>query len=338
MTTMLVLGGTAWLGREVARAALDRGDSVTCLARGESGTVADGAELVRADRGRADAYDAVRSREWDAVVDVSWQPGQVRAALAALADRARHWTYVSSGSVYADHSRPDADESAALLPALDAPTATREEYGPAKVACEEAARAVLGERLLVVRSGLIAGYGDPSDRFGYWVGRFAAAAQGHPAWAGSPGVLVPDADDLASQAIDVLDLAGWIVDSAHLGTTGAFNAVGERHRFADVIEAARAVAGYAGPVVRVPSSWLADAGVAEYMGPRSLPLWLADPDWAGFSARSATAARARGLRWRPLADTLADALRWERELGLDRQRSAGLAPAQEADLLSAFSA
>ena len=81
---LLVLGGTAWLGGEVVRAALERGLEVTCLARGVSGRPpAQGVSWVSADRTRPKAYEEVSRQDWDVVLDVSRQPGQVRSAVAA---------------------------------------------------------------------------------------------------------------------------------------------------------------------------------------------------------------------------------------------------------------
>ena len=324
---ILILGGTQWLGRALAAEALARGHRVTCLARGEAGAVAAGAELVVADRDRPDAYDAIGRREWGAVIDVTRQPGQARRAAAALAGRARHVTFISSCSVYARHDEPGADESAGLLPELESDASSPETYGEGKVACEAAWRDAASDRLLVVRPGLIAGPGDPSDRAGYWVAR--SARDGDP-------MLAPGIADAAVQAIDVRDLVRFVLDGVERGLTGTFNAVGDRTTFGDWLALSREVGGHRGEVVTASAEWLAAHDVQEWAGPDSLPLWIVDPTWDAFLDRSNAAAVQEGLALRTPRELLADVLAWERDAGLDRERRAGLGAERERELVAAL--
>lgn len=320
MTRVLVLGGTAWLGRRIAGAWLREGASVTCLARGSSGAVPEGATLVVADRDMPDAYAGVLDEPWDEIVEISRIPAHVSDAVHALSATAAHWTFVSTVSVYADHDQIGADETARLLDADDL-----ENYGKAKVAAEIATAAVVGDRLAIIRPGLIGGAGDVSDRCGYWVSRYALAGDGP--------VLVPEATDRWVQVIDVDDLAAAVVAAGRSGFVGTVNAVGDPHRLGDVLSLAAQTAGFTGTTVTASDEELLTHDVGYWAGERSLPLWL-PADAVGFARRSNAAFHAQGWRLTPLAETMRTVLDDEHARGLDRSRRAGLTREDELALLA----
>ncbi len=327
---ILILGGTAWLGARTAWTALERGHQVTCLARGVSGEVPEGATLVVADRDRPGAYDEVVGRDWDAVVEVSWQPRHVREAAEALAGRARHWTYVSSVAAY-EPTREIVDEDAPLRPPAEVDEAVDgSRYDAAKSRCE-ADTLASHPGALIVRAGVIAGPDDPTDRTASWVRRAAQAGEGP--------MLVPAEPAVPVQIIDVRDLVEWIVEAIEAGVEGPVNAVGAQISMRALIEAARDVAGATGRIVEAPGAWLLENGVRQWKGPDSLGLWVDDrggPARCGY--HSDARYRALGGMRRTLSETLADMLAQERARGLDRPGLAPLSRARELELIGLLGA
>lgn len=303
---ILVLGGTVFLSRAVAAAALARGHDVVCAARGVSGTVPDGATLVRWDRAEEVPSELTDTR-FDAVVDISRIPSHVRRAVAAFPDS--HWTFVSTVNVYADTATVGG--TPATLPLLDPietdedPASGPEVYGAMKVACENIVRSGAGPAL-VIRPGLIVGPGDPSGRFTYWSSRFADAAQD-----GLP-VLVPEPVDDLVQLVDVRDLAEWIVTAAEQGTTGDFDAVCPPLPRAELLAQVADGAGADPELVAVAPDALAEHEVNPWSGSRSIPFWAGDLVEGGFMTHDVTPSLAAGLRIRPFADTTRDTLAWLR--------------------------
>ncbi len=319
---LLILGGTGFLSGAVARAALAAGLDVTCAARGLTGAPPPGARFVRVDR--ADGLEPLKDGTYDAVLDISSEPGQVRAAVAALAGRVGHWTYVSSCSAYADQSTPG--QRAATAPVLDG---TADEYGHHKVACERAVLDGMGEdRALVCRAGLIVGPGDPIARYAYWPLRLARGGE----------VLAPGAPDRLVQYIDVADLADWLVRCVRSGLTGTYDGVGPSLPFGDLLAGIGAGVGVEPRLTWVDQEFLAEAGVEPWIGERSLPLWLPLPEYAGFLTRDVTPSLEAGLTVRPIAETARDTLDWWRVQSPQPPLAAGLSPADEAEVLAAWHA
>jgi len=319
---LLVLGGTAFLGHEIARRAVAAGHHVTCLARG-SAPVPVGADFVPADREDDTGLSAVADRRWDCVVDVARQPGHVRRAVRDLTTE--HRVFVSTANVYADFSAIEQPETATLLPPLVADgMASDEDYGPAKVAGE---RTVLASGpAAVVRAGLIGGPGDWSGRSGYWPWRFA-----HPV---GPEVVVPDDLGFPCALVDVRDLAAFVVGLAERRVAGVFNATGPTTDLRSVLAVAARVAGSTARPRPVAADRLRELGIGPWMGDSSLPLWIDDPAWRGFATLDTRRARAEGLVIRPLEETLADVLVWEERR--DTPRRCGLSDEDERRVLDAL--
>lgn len=331
---ILVLGGSVFLSREVALAALAAGHEVVCACRGVHGPVPEGAEHVVLDRGKdtdpaSGPWAELAGRGFDAVVDVTSTPSWLRTALIAL-DAEPHWVYVSSISAYADLSGPGRTaEDTPLLPAATEDLDNRsgaEAYGSNKVACEEAARAATTGRALIARAGLIVGPHDYSGRFTYWPVRLAR---------GGP-VLVPAPPEAPTQVVDVRDLAAWLLHCAESGTSGTFDAVAPSVPWDGML--AEVATGVGVDPTELDLAWapaerLAELGVNPWAGPRSLPLWL-PPEHGGLADRDATAAVAAGLSPRPLAVTAADTLAWVRA-DADAEVT-GLTEEEEREVLAAL--
>lgn len=322
---LLILGGTVFLGRAIARAAA-ADHEVTCAARGESGSPPQGVRFVRVDRSSVEGLSNIEGT-FDAVIDVARDPRHVRNAVDALAGRAGHWSFVSSCSVYADDSTPG--QRAGLAPLLEpalpgAGGYDPELYGRYKVACEQI---VLESALpaFVDRAGLIVGPEDRSGRFDYWVSRLARGGE----------ILAPGSPSDYVQWIDVRDLAAWHVQAAETGLAGVFDGIGApitRGRF--FAEIATGL-GVRQELTWVDQEFLAAQKVEPWMGERSLPMWLPLPQYSGFMRRDTAPALAAGLSPRPLPDTARDTLAWMAEAPA-LPRRAGLTPDEEAAVLRAW--
>jgi 2'-hydroxyisoflavone reductase len=340
---LLILGGTIFLGRHVAEAAVARGHRVTLFHRGEHPAEArPGVEVLRGDRDGDLA--ALRGRTWDAAVDTSaYFPDWVEASAGLLAPSVGTYCFVSSVSVYSDFSREGMTEQSAvsrLSPEqLDQARQIRaqgpvraaalgELYGGLKVLCEDAAERACPGRTLVVRPGLIVGPYDYSNRFTYWVRRVADGGE----------VLAPGEPRRQVQFVDVRDLAEWMVRLLEDGRTGKLQVTGPAGRLGmgDLLEECRQAVGSGATFTWVPDAFLKQAGVGAWI---EMPLWMEpDPADAGFMSLDCGRALARGLRFRPLADTVRDTLAWDRALPEGTERRAGLSREREAGLLAAWKA
>ena len=138
---ILVLGGTAWLGGEIARRALERGHQVTCLARGRAGSAPVGATFVALGPGAADGIRAGQRAGLGPgarrLLAARTRAGRARGARRPGPALGLRVLGLGLRRALACSTRTRA---APLLPPFEGEEATGEDYGSAKVACERLVR------------------------------------------------------------------------------------------------------------------------------------------------------------------------------------------------------
>ena len=336
---ILILGGTGFTGPYQVRYALSRGHKITVFNRGKThpGELPEGVEQLIGDRNGQ--LDALKSRQWDVVIDNPTSvPVWVRDAAQVLKGNVDRYVFISTISVYADTSKPGTDENAPLAKynGADAMKETRDSiiaskfalYGPLKALSEQEAEKWFPKKTLIIRPGLIVGPGDETDRFSYWPVRIDRGGE----------VLAPGDPSDPVQIIDARDLAEWTIRMVESGETGVYNATGPDKTLGlgEMLETTKSAIKSNAKFTWVKADFLEAQKVAPWS---DMPVWIPPRgEEAGGNQINNQRALAKGLTFRPLAETARDALAWFKTRPQDRQAKlrAGLTPEREAEVLAAW--
>lgn len=337
--SILVLGGTIFLGPAIVERLLARGHSVTLFNRGKSNPMLfPNLEKIRGDRTKdlsALKAEIDKGRKWDAVLDTSaYIPRAMRESTTLLAPAVDHYVLVATVNVYSDDSTPDQDENGPTHTQWpDDAEISNEQYGPMKRGCEVELEKIMPGRSCSVRPSLIAGPRDVSDRFSYWPVRALRGGD----------MLAPVSPMEKTQVVDVRDLAAFMVHLAETKQTGAYNTLGhDGLTMGEVIEASINAAKAHGTtgdkqatVHWAPLDFLEANQVQPWA---EIPAWVPDADGSprGMMRRVGAKSRKAGFKSRPIEETCDGVLTWWKTLPEKRRESlrAGLKPDREADLLA----
>lgn len=323
---LLILGGTKFLGRHVVEQALAAGHVVTLFNRDKTnpGLFAGEVEKVIGDRD-TDLHQ-LSDRHFDACIDPSgYLPQQLEISGRVLKDVADRYVFISSISVYPRfvENLDESGELEVLADDVDRTVYNDQYYGAFKVLCEQAIEAAMPGRVLHVRSGLIVGPYDPTNRFTYWLERVSRGGQ----------VLAPESPGFPVQMIHAADQARWLLKILESDRMGVYNVTSDNgtYTLGEIIDTAKRLTGSDAQPAWVSSEFLLAQEVRPWMG---LPLWLPEAQ-LNMSKVSARKAVDTGMTLMPLEDIIQSTIDWFRDEP-EREWPAGMPEDQEQRLLETW--
>lgn len=323
---ILVIGGTAFLGRAIVDALLAKDHQVTIFHRGKTNPdIFPNVQSIIGDRDSE--IEKLKGHHWDAVIDTcGYLPRIVEKSAKLLSKQVKSYVFISTLSVYADPSHSYQKEDAPLG-ILDDPATEiidGETYGPLKALCEKEVLHHFGACSLIIRPGLIVGPHDYSDRFNYWIHRFAQGGD----------VLAPGKAERPIQFIDVRDLAEWICHLVEEEQGGVFNANGRPDQITmkDYLGICASISEKKSKTIWVDEAFLLSNDVTPWM---EMPLWMpeSDPNTAGFFKFDVSKALQSELQIRPFHETIEDTAAWLKTRPEDHHWRAGITHEKEKKIL-----
>ena len=259
-------------------------------------------------------------------------PVWVYDAAEILKGNVERYVFISTISVYADTSK-GVDETAPLAKyegsdpykeTLEAMKASGyKTYGPLKALSEKEVEKWFPGKTLIIRPGLIVGPRDETDRFTYWPVRIDRGGE----------VLAPGAPNDPVQFIDARDLAEWTIRMVENRETGIYNATGPAKPLVigEMLDQIKGALNSKATFTWVPADFLEKEKVEAWS---DMPVWTGEE--SGMARTNINRALAKGLTFRPLAETARDTLTWFKSQPQDRQSKlrAGLTPEREAEVLA----
>jgi 2'-hydroxyisoflavone reductase len=308
--SMLVLGGTRFVGPAIVDAALARGYEVTLFNRGKSNPhLYPELEKLRGDRNTKDLASLV-GRKFDVVVDPScYLPRHAQEMAEVLGPNIGHYVMISSISAYADQQTDYVvKEDAAVGDITEQGIAKVQKiqdvmvdggiyYGPLKALAEAKLEELMPGRVTNFRPGVICGKDDPSDRLPYWVKRVSEGGQ----------ILCPGDPSQDMQFTDVLDLGDWCVDFGERNVAGVYNSIGfDGHvSLQEFLHGCKIVLGRSdASFIWAPEKFLLENEVRPFS---EMPFWMPEDAAHYYDNRLGIEA---GMTFRPIGETIRNTMDW----------------------------
>jgi 2'-hydroxyisoflavone reductase len=306
--TILVLGGTTFLGPAIVEAAVVEGHTVTLFNRGLTNPqlfpFLEKLRGLRSVNASEENWTALGpgARRWDAIIDV-WpnDPAIVESAAKLLGDRTSHYLYVSSIAAHdaAGFATPGLTEDAPLVPW----NSTVRQYNRNKAESERRLNALVTQRLTIIRPGGIKGARDDTPDLLTWLRRSRDGAR-H---------IGPGMGDEHVQLVDVRDVARFILLAIDRSLYGAYNVTGDSMTFREFLQRCNAATRSDAEFVWIPGEFLHAHGLdpdPNIFPPERFPLWRPEPARRGFFQISNRKATTAGWSQRPFVETALDYLWW----------------------------